>query len=58
MVFDKAGVHLHDPKDVDLRGAPVLNGTRDKRSRLFYFDLASDAKVNQVTTGAEDLGTL
>jgi hypothetical protein len=38
MVFSQAGVMLFHPKDVHLRGAPILTGPRDKRSGLFYFD--------------------
>jgi hypothetical protein len=45
VIFNSQGVFLYDPKDVDLRGAPVLAGVRDKATRLFYFDFPS-AKVN------------
>ena len=38
VVFNSKGVQLRHPKDVHLRGGPVLSGFRDKNSRLFYFD--------------------
>ena len=41
VVFTQKGVQLFNPEDVKLRGAPVLSGGRDKRSRLFYFDFPS-----------------
>ena len=58
MVFNQSGVHLLESKNVTLRGAPVLSGVRDKRSRLFYFDInpPEDVKVQGALITSELAG--
>ena len=36
MVFNRRGVQMMDPKDVQLNVKPILCGSRDSKSRLFY----------------------
>ena len=43
MMFNKNGVYLY--KDVEVRGEPLLVGTRSKQNHLYYFDLTQNTKT-------------
>jgi hypothetical protein len=40
MLFDRDGVKMYHTSDLELRGVPLLKGTRDPQNRLFYFNFA------------------
>ena len=41
IVFNKEGVKMYKAADCEVQGAPVLTGTRDARTRLFYLNFAT-----------------
>lgn len=43
MVFEQSGVYMHEPSNVKVLATPILSGGRNKKNRLFYFDLSQDA---------------
>ena len=56
VVFTRRGVYFYSPKDVMVRGEPILTGTRDVRTRLFYFNVDDvEPKVNQIDASSPNM---